>query len=848
MQKISKSIFIAPTRERARDFALSGNEKGFLETFALAGFVHHVYNSLPESIHYRQITNIEEQILFEKVIEKTPLKHFQFIKDDPLSYANTIKSIRDFFYLVKSNNAVIGDFRYDSDKQYDLESLYRGFEEIKKSQYVNDYPDRSVAVLETLRNRDWMNRYNTIYCDSFEENGVHLWGSGLDSEVYGEIAGSPRCTRVQDDKNSRLDTVYHNTVFNRINEIEEAARIVKTLVIEEKCQPEDIVIAAGNLGPYLTAFEDVFARYNMPVFITGGVPLAHFPVFNDTIRMLRSGKGLDAVEKMLFGRLGGIKKQLSDQTNPHLQSAMMKSAEAVDHLLHILRTIRRLGITHTDIGSLIFDTYRDEKVYVKRPGVMVQELNQTVHRKFERLILLGVDSENIPGTITGNFLYGAGDTERIFGQNNPWKLYTLYLDQVFRNSRFVHVISAKNENGKRLELSRILVNCCPDIEKRLPFSCSDKNRFRVLNREDILNLKEPCRVKLDPDGEDYIASITTNEYTSHDGVLKKFYRNFSYFSVSQFNQYARCPLSYYFSYILNLKPPESDEGLDAMTTGTFAHACFETMSREVIDKRYSMPGSLTEGLKKKMQAIAEKEYRKILKEKKISGMGNIYHRMQFHNLTRGLSDEDIREANKGILLKFLEYVYDPENRDRYRLNSIHSVEHVIEPGEFSIDGIPVKGLIDRVDMNDERIAVIDYKPTKIVDKSVREELIRKMLEYREFQLPVYALYSHEQLDTGKNKTIETFLLTFRDSKACEFSKVLYRNGVFTFMMETGGRNSTEEELVLDDFEVNMRKEIKKIVNNIKKGDFRLTPGEEACRWCNFITICHQDLVHKEMTV
>ena len=114
--------------------------------------------------------------------------------------------------------------------------------------------------------------------------------------------------------------------------------------------------------------------------------------------------------------------------------------------------------------------------------------------------------------------------------------------------------------------------------------------------------------------------------------------------------------------------------------------------------------------------------------------------------------------------------------------------------------------------------------------------MQKILDFKEFQLPVYSLYANEHLAGKKKKTIEAFLLTFKNGQPKEFSRVVYDNGVFSFEDEAGKFEQKGHES-------KMKKAIKKIVTDIKSGKFNFTLDEDACTWCNFATICHRSILH-----
>ncbi|MBP7735482.1 MAG: PD-(D/E)XK nuclease family protein [Spirochaetes bacterium] len=835
---LTKSIFISPTRERARDFARQYDGKGFLQTFTLQEYVYTTFASSGKNLAFRQAGGIEESLLLEEALKGIEVKHFGFLKNDFESYTNTAAAILQFFYMVKSNHVDIKHFKYPPEKLHDLERLFDAFEKAKRKRNLVDYADIQLFVLDRIRSGNALNGYETIYYDKFEQSGIHLWGSGIENEIYEEIRKHPKAVISEKDRTNRLRNIHVNRVFSRYNEIEEAARIAKTILITTGCDLNDIVIAAGRLDKYLLSFEQVFAKYELPVFVTQGMPLYHFPVFQDLIDYLGKGKSLEEARKMLMARYHSIRKMLDDPFLAGIHDSTKGSLRAIENLIAHLRSLSKLEIRKKDLARFVNESLRGEFVYHKKPGIHVQELNQLVHRQFEHVILIGVDSENIPLVPSGNFLYGPRDMVSVFGQNNSWLLSAFHIDEVFTNNTNVYVVKAGNEDRMELKFARLLVDRVPDIEKLDPYIIPDNIKYRVLNKEDILSQQEPVRVRLDDNAEKFIASLISPEFTAYDGIVANFNKEMPYFSVSQFNTYAKCPLQYFFSTVLKLKEPSTTEGFDPMQMGTIAHACFEMFGRGVIDGSIRMPASLNAVIKKKMKSIAEAAFREIIKEDNIEE--SIEHRVQLYELTKGLDGEPENDKDRGVLLKFLDYVYNENNTYGYMLRNIHEVEYKFEPSEFDIEGIPMKGFIDRVDIADDRVILIDYKPTKKVDDDVRDNLLGKMTSFKEFQLPVYSLLANKRFNKDGSRAVESFLLTFKD-KGGEFSRVSYKNGVFSFEKKTTGRNGNTEVLDDPDYEKNMKNEIKNIVANIRKGDFRFSLDEDACEWCGFVRICRKEV-------
>ena len=831
---LKKSIFISPTRERARDFVQNYRGNHVLETFTIPEFINYLFSGSRENLGKREIDDAEKLLLLEEVLDLLKLKHFIYLDVD--SFPSTIAVILKYFYLVKANRMEVGENKnFTNEKMNELEKIFLKYEDLKKKRNLVDYADKMISVCSKLENLKILDEFEEIYCDQFENKGVHLWGNLLEKEIYEHLKKSEKTISVEMENKKQLKKLYYNEVFSRYNEIEEAARIAKSILQKNKCNPNDIVVAVGKLDNYVPGFEQVFSKYGLSVFVTRGTGLGHFPIFIDAVKQLKKGKSIDELLETLSKRFYLIKKNSEELGLEKISYSIMKNLSALQETLKVLRRIKKLDLNGKDIAQFLFDNYKDRSVYAGRAGINVQELNQLVYRSFEHVIVLGVDSESLPIVGGDNFLYSSRDMEKFFGQNNSYMLSSFHLGEIFNNNENVYIVKAKNSEKVKLELSQIVLEEVPEMgdeKKRERYPVGKDAR----NKEDLLVQDIPSRVKLDDNGEKYVESITSPMFTGYDGILKNFSREFRCFSVSQFNSYARCPLNYYFNSILRIKPPESSEEFDPMQMGSLAHECYQLLGSEVLNGKYDMPQSMNKSVKNKMLAIAKIAYKNMLKEAKVK-KESVHHKIQFHALTRGLVDEPTSEKEKGVLRTFLDYTYDGTNGNGDNLQFIQSVELEIKPNDFEIEGIKIKGFIDRVDLVENKSVLIDYKPTKTVNDNIKNELFEKFFELKEFQLPVYSLYANEHLSKKKDTTVEAFLLSFKNGKPCEFSKVKYDNDTFSFENESG------EYIEDKNYEKKMKKAIKKIVSDIKKGKFNFSLDEDACQWCNFVTICHRNVLH-----
>ena len=120
------------------------------------------------------------------------------------------------------------------------------------------------------------------------------------------------------------------------------------------------------------------------------------------------------------------------------------------------------------------------------------------------------------------------------------------------------------------------------------------------------------------------------------------------------------------------------------------------------------------------------------------------------------------------------------------------------------DGAPVvvSGVIDRIDRHRSgAVEVIDYKTGKVESQASPEDNL---------QLTIYALAARDALALGRPERLTLWFV------------------------EAGTRiHATRTDAELDA----AREEIAARVARIRAGDFRATPSADACRWCDYRTVC-----------
>jgi RecB family exonuclease len=824
---ITKTLFLAPGNERCRDFVQQWNTgKGILEALTPQQLVYRLWEHMPESLQYRKPDSIESHLGLEDCIRQLKLKVLNYLTDDPQEFPDTVDAIARFLYLVELNDKdILDDFGFEENLATDILKILSRYKSWMMKNSFIDY----AGILRIVNSKDLkqiMLPYGSIIMDSFQKGGVNLLNNQQEQKLITSISELDNVTMLQQKALNNRPVIKYTRVPTRIDELEQAARLARQL-LHEGVSPEEIVISAGSLSSYLPHVHRIFDRYRVPVFISQGLPLCTFPVYSIIAEQLKKDKSIDDVIKGLYLYHKDCLKTADEHEDVTVRLSAARSLQALREALEFLNSLNANNSSYTP-GELFSRFGADNPVYLFEEGVAFQELNQLTHRKFRHVILIGCDGQSLPPVTKDNFLITQQRLEESFGFNNSFDLSEYYLQQVKEGAENIHIITARREEKKQLELSPLVAEIFtvppPVVESMDPVSFSLRDQLKT---------EKPKRIKCEQRDENYLKSKLAAAVTSYDGILDNPDISRDVWSVSRFNAYAACPMKYYFQYILYLDRSvtiETEEGLDPMSFGSIAHSCFEMFCNGVKKGKIDPGRELSKRIKKTMYDISSEALGNFLKENKIEE--TVFHRARMKEMTAGLL-ESVSEKQKGVLLRFLEMEYNTE-QERV-LAAFQEAEHPITENT-PVKGISLRGFIDRIDNHEGLMHVIDYKPTKKVDIASQFE---KITQFKDFQLPFYAFYTRDHLGA---EAVEASLLSYRDG-GNRFARFTVNDTGVTCENKQGRKSS--EQVFLDGFEEQCEEAAYRIIENVKAGRFPAAPDDGACEYCSFSSICRQSEVeHK----
>jgi ATP-dependent helicase/DNAse subunit B len=193
------------------------------------------------------------------------------------------------------------------------------------------------------------------------------------------------------------------------------------------------------------------------------------------------------------------------------------------------------------------------------------------------------------------------------------------------------------------------------------------------------------------------------------------------FSPTKLETYGQCPFRFFAGHILNLKKAdEIEDDVSALDLGLFYHRILKEFllllvkeNEGRVDLRKISDEEISESLK---GLLKERDFNK-----------------EFSWLSEGKRALTIKRITEQVLPQFIQF----ELIRIKEWNELGLFPAGFEKGiDFEIDDIKLSGIVDRIDVGDRGLLIIDYK--------LRPSSTRKFFDFRNLQLPLY-LYAFSKL-------------------------------------------------------------------------------------------------------
>ena len=488
------------------------------------------------------------------------------------------------------------------------------------------------------------------------------------------------------------------------------------------------------------------------------------------------------------------------------------------------KEMKTLSLRYEKMGLELTQTLKEQlkasvKIADEKIGIEMTEPNQLVglNRSYKHIIFIGTDINHFPPQAQDNFLYSYEDALQHFHANDYFASSKTQYDELKRLGDNLYIITAGYSDKRKLEPSIVI----------------DKEIKECIDVGDIQGLSDLAltgqTVMPDAHTKAYYESIESETLTAFDGLGVEGVKA-DHLSASQINKYLACPLAYLFDSKLKLQAPDTtEEGFDVMQQGSLMHLCYELFGKAIRDTQNRSTD--TEELYALMFEVSEEAYKdeKIVKDR---GIENIHHKIFLSTLQAGLKDE--REA--GLLAKFVDYYIAHAEEFSYFQHTAFEKEFLLDaelkPYERKYEedyDYFIRGFIDRLDNLPDRVNVIDYKSKKMAGKTDKKKM-EQVETLKDVQLALYLLYVKS---VYPDKEYYAHLLSFKgDNPYYHFANL----------------SSVEEKnsvLFDEGYEERLKTVVFETKSNIEAGNFGFdSSDEEACGWCDYRRICHQEVLEK----
>jgi len=780
---IKPQLIIAPTIHRAKQIEQEQNNP-LAQSLTLDNFIKAVYERYGTK---RAIEQTEAKYILAAQLDKVERHYFDYLT----TTSDALDEIVSFFIAVKRNTQTIKAFDYVQEKENELEALLLHYNTFLEQYHLADQGDVESEVLSILQNNEDATKvFGELIIDNFETNAIHYESSKLQSEILNTLFQNGVVSSQPQSFNHHTAKFYQPSIapFNQIDEVAASLKIARKL-LDEGEKAEEIIIVTTAIDEYAPLFEAQLESYGLKGYSSKGTSLRNYlPLIKGKDKNFKDESLIQAANT--YARLKISVKQLHER--------MLQMG---------------IEINYSELLEKSIDEARVKQRSYE--GILLTEPNQLLSKaKINHLIFMGTDMGHFPPQSKESFLVTQKQKQNLFHGNSIYlssQNHYLHMKSMADN---IYIVTATYKGKTKLGRSMMITEKCEDF---------DIGAYKAQHEL----LREKQRIS-NENIEPYLDALQMDELTAYDGLDVG---NFTVksLSASQLNSYAMCPRRYFMSRILKLKAPqESDEGFDAMQKGTIMHRCYELFAKAVKAEEITLESSVRSTLQASMKDISVIAYQEFLQGEEDQEVidENIHHRLYLQELQKGL---DGATEGEGVLQHFLKYV----TANREMLDHFNSSEFEMEfrmDEQFNPVGEDdryfIRGFIDRIDILEDEIRIVDYKSKKM-DSKIDKKKVEQMKELKDMQLALYILFARRQYG---DKKIESYLQTFKTkNEHAEFAKAA------TFDV------GKEDEYVLydDAFEQRLIAKIEEIKNSIIEGDFHYDDGDEdQCKWCEFGLMCN----------
>ena len=426
------------------------------------------------------------------------------------------------------------------------------------------------------------------------------------------------------------------------------------------------------------------------------------------LRILRTA-GRRLYEKLMIEEIatGGKNDAMRESADPLRSESIYQAYKILNRIYGLMQsgdldidllTFRRVYQQLLDSTNI---PYHGEPVQ----GMQVMAPMETRNLDFRHVLILSCNEGNMPRhsgstSFIPHLLRQAYGLTTIDRQSD---IYAYYFYHILQRADDVTIVYSKvSENGQSGEMSRYLLQLLVDY----PFEIQRKS----LVSQDHIEISEPQSVNKD----DRAIQIMTSQR----------------FSPSALGKYMRCPLLFYYKYIVGVDEPREEDGdtVDALLFGSVIHDAMEHLYKPFLYASMQQPVSrdMLEKLSKDKARIREAVDQAFL--------GNIYREQKAKSALpvrrpKKMQYNGLQSISRDVIEQYVkrQIEYDSKSAPLYLLEMETDIEtrlSVIIPSTGQQHTVTLHGRLDRLDRvgtgQSEMLRVVDYKTGRKEPKGIGE--------------------------------------------------------------------------------------------------------------------------------
>jgi len=421
------------------------------------------------------------------------------------------------------------------------------------------------------------------------------------------------------------------------------------------------------------------------------VPLDLVSKENTLFALVFQKVGSDSLLDYLLAIIQFLAKEL--QEDPTQKSYLFQAFKQLNRVKEIFQARGTNKLKVEFLLSLFRKLFRDLKLpFEGEPlqGLQVMGVLESRNLDFKRVIICDVNEGSFPpgGGIQSMIPFNLRKAFRlpVQEQNDAIYAYTFY--RLLHRAEEVHLIYATSgEQGKSSEMSRFI----QQMRVELPIAKPQSVLVPV-----NLTPNQPITLEKTPAMLTSLARYL--KPVGEEAAEKRF-------SASALNMYLDCRLRFYLRYVAELKEPEEVvTTIDPMTFGTLLHKGIELLYEIPEEETFrDIDGHTIDRLLPQVSAAVDRAFRELYKKQEGEEL----------LLTGQL------QIAREVLTKYMEAIldYDKKNGD-FRVIGLEKeqIAHMSIETQEGTKEVELGGVIDRVDIKDGVVRLLDYKTGKDTKK------------------------------------------------------------------------------------------------------------------------------------